>query len=632
MCAGDTKHIKLKRKVEADQYRTGTPKKSKTEDICYADEQLNPDLGLEKVGFNSRKVLPTKTSGNDMRKYDEYCLSEDVQDKLLVPTKKGDQAVVSSGGGSLDVKNSSKHDGSLKKRKLKDWVDKEKRCSSFTLQDDKHSGGEGNTSGFREEKKYAILNTESKSVTAGDDKLNKGRKRQAEVQVVDKALQPNKRRKNIASHQVLDGSNPLGKDFGSGQLSLVATSSSSKVSGSHKAKTNHKDVIGSPVESVTSSPLRTSNLDKRIMAVGDISRKDDATKCGLSTIGFRRSVDNSEGRLSVKHKEDRIPCNFNPASHKLSSMDYWVKDAKDKARVQAKTSSEVPNDHLLEIGVPVENGNFANGMHHEEKVNKNKQESERSWQKSGKVTLLHGKEKERRSGSQVDTDNIKVSALENGYSKNGGRFDLAVEPNYHASGPETRNDAKYISPKSRREVDNITQKNALRHGSSETGKQNELKQKHLENSVLKIDAQCSTDSKTISQQNLTQDFEEENNANHVCTEPGDGKSKILSSAVGEVKRETLYGGPRTALGYQKGDMSNEHPVHVPGNGDVAKLMRKSVDVSSSVGVNHSSGIFHPDQRLSVSSPVRSNSSQTAAFNTLEEATKIKDRADRFKVT
>lgn len=633
--------------MDADQYRSGTPKKLKTEDACYDEKQLKAGKGLKKVGLNSRNGLPSKASGMDMRKYDEYCLPEDEQDKLLVPVKKvGDQAQVLSGGGSFNVKNNSKNVHSVKKRKLKDWLDNEKHNGSFSLQGDKQCGKEHNASGFPKEKKSRILNIEAKSVTEVDDKLNKGGMRQvclsgrkdqmpvgSEVKFVDKAQKPRKHRKNTASHQSLDGIDPLGKDLGSRQLPLAATSSSSKVSGSHRAKTYLEDVRGSPVESVTSSPLRTSNLNKHILSVGNISGKDGASKGGLSSIGSRKSADNREGKVSVKLKEDRISYNLHPASHSFSSMQYRVEDAKDKVRVQAKTSSEVKNDHLLEVegGVPVEqHGNCANDLHYEEKVNKNNQESDLSWQKSGMVTSLHSKEKDWRSGSQVGIDKTKLSALENGYSKNGGRHVSAVDPCYHASGPETRNDAKCSSPKSKREIDSISQKNALRNGSVETGKQTELKQKDFENSVLKVDARCSTDKKTTSQQNLIQDFEEGNKANHVYPESRDGNSKVLTTSVGEVERATLYVGSKTAPGFQKGDVTNEHPVHVSGNGDVAKLMRKSVDVSSNVGVKYNPENF-PDQQPTVLSPVQTNSSQTA-FNTLEEATKLKDRADHYKVT
>ncbi|RDX82563.1 hypothetical protein CR513_36627, partial [Mucuna pruriens] len=638
---GDRKHVNMKRKMDADQYKSGTPKKSKTGNVCYADKQLNPGTGLEKVALYSRNGLPIKASGKDMRKYDEYCLSEDVQEKLPVAVKKeGNQGQVSSGGGSLDVINGSKSDGLMKKRKLKDRLDDEKHNNSYSLHGEKQYSEGGNASELRKEKKYTILNKEAKSVTEGDDKLSKGGMRQVclsgnrdqmvggtEVRFVDKGNQPRKHRKNIASLHASDGTDQLGKDLGSGSLSMAATSSSSKVSGSRIVKANYGDVVGSPVESVTSSPLRASNLGKKILAVGDTSLKDDATKGCLSSVGSRRSVDNRVGKLSVKLKQDRISHDLHPVSNKLSSIEYQVEDAKDRVRVQAKTSSELKNNHLLEGDVHVEQpGYCANGICHEEKVNKGNQESELSWQKSGKVTSLHVKEKGRKSGSQM-----KISVSETGYSKNNGRCDSAVDPINHASGAETKNDAKYSSPKSKSEIDSISQRSALRHGPNETGKQTEIKQRDFENSVLKMDAQCSSDRKTIPRQTLTQDFEEENKANHVSTESRVGKSKVLSSAVGEVKRETLNVGSRTVPQYQKGGMSNEHPVHVSGNGDLAMSVRNHADTSKHAGVDCSSGSFGPDQQqqLTMSSPLRTNSNQTA-IDTLEEATKLKDRADNYK--
>ena len=45
---------------------------------------------------------------------------------------------------------------------------------------------------------------------------------------------------------------------------MAATSSSSKVSGSHKTKAKNEEAKGSPVESVSSSPMRILKLDKYI--------------------------------------------------------------------------------------------------------------------------------------------------------------------------------------------------------------------------------------------------------------------------------------------------------------------------------------------------------------------------------
>ena len=191
--------------MESDQYKSGAPRKSKTEDVYYADKQLNPGMDFEKVDLNSRNGLPTKASGKDMWKYDEYCLSEDIQGKLVVPVKKGDQAQFLSDDGSLDVTNNSKKDGSIKKRKLKNWIDNEKH-DAFSLQGDMRCDEEGSASGFRKEKNYKVLNSEGKSVIEGDDKLNReggvrrvflsdSRDQMAvgtEVKSVDKAQPPRK--------------------------------------------------------------------------------------------------------------------------------------------------------------------------------------------------------------------------------------------------------------------------------------------------------------------------------------------------------------------------------------------------------------------------------------------------------
>lgn len=47
--------------MDANQSSLGTPKESKTEHVPYADKQLNPGMGLEKVVLNARGSLPKKS-------------------------------------------------------------------------------------------------------------------------------------------------------------------------------------------------------------------------------------------------------------------------------------------------------------------------------------------------------------------------------------------------------------------------------------------------------------------------------------------------------------------------------------------------------------------------------------------
>ncbi|KAI4345443.1 hypothetical protein L6164_012567 [Bauhinia variegata] len=625
---GNRKLIKLKRKIDTDQHSSGTTKKSKTEDLCYASEQLD----LEKVGLNSRNGLPMMASGKDMRKYDEYCLSEDGKHKLVVSVKKqGENAQFLSDGGSLEVTNNSKGGDSYKKRKLKDWKDSIKHNVTCFLQDGKPYE-ENIVSGFRKEKKYKVLNAEAKSVIELNDNLNsEGRVNQVcfsssrdhlavgtEVRSVDKAQQRRKQSEKVAFQQVSDSIDPLGRD-GCRQLSLAATSSSSKVSGSHKARTNFEDVKGSPVESVTSSPVRTSNLDRLQLVGRDTQGKDTAARGGLSLMGSKRSMDNKEAKQPIKTRK-RVSYDLHSETHKFSSIESLIGDAKDKAKVLATTSSKVRNDDLLNGGVggAEQHNHYANVPYHVDKVSKKNQETSLSRQKSDEVMSLWGNE-ERRSDSEFDKGKMKVSALENGYSKNGRRYKSASELSHHVSGHETRNDSKNNSPNN-----STAKRNSVRHSSNGNGKKTELKQEDTENSVLKVDP-CSTNRKILNEQNLIQGLEEKNKADPACTESIDGKSKVLSSLEGKEKRGKIFVDSKTALRSLKGDMS----LHASGNGDITKIIESTVDACGKDDSNPCSGNFGSDRQLTVSSPVIASSSQTA-FDTLKEAGKLKDRAKSYK--
>ncbi|KAF7813665.1 uncharacterized protein G2W53_034641 [Senna tora] len=584
---GDTLHIKLKRKMEADPYRSGTPKKSKTEDVYYTDSKLNPDMDLNKMGLNSRK--PMKASGKDMRKYDEYCLSEEVEGKVVVPVRKlRDNAQVLSDGVPLGATNSSKKDVLMKKRKLKDWMDNKNHNLAMPLQDDIQYGEEGSVRGFKKEKKYKVIKAQPNSDTEGDNDFDrKGGMSQIclsvnrdhmavdaeEVRSVEKAQQQRKHRKKITSRQTLDGSDPLGRDLSSGKLSLAVTSSCSMISGSLKARSNFEDVKFSPVESITSSPLRTSNLEKLIFTEGDTSGKDPSAKGGRFSTSSKGCLDNKVEKQSTKGKK-RVLNDCHPEWNNFSSKEYPVEDG--KAKVQAKTTYEGRNNHLPSGSVhTTEHASFANGTPHEDRTIKNNLESAFSRPESGKITSMQGEERVRRCDSEGDRDKMKVSVSENGYSKIGGRT------------------------------------------------------KNLENSVLKVDVPCRTNGNVLSQQKLIQDLKEEDNADSVCTELRDGKLKVLSSSDGQVKRETVFLSSITGPESQKGGMFNGHTVHASDNGDVAKLMKSSADASTKVGASRNSGNFTPHRPLNTSSPVRANSSLTASM-ALQEATKLKDTADQYK--
>lgn len=573
----------MKRKLEAYKYQPGTLKKPKTADIYISDTQLSPGTDLEMA------------SGKGMQRRDEYFLSEDGQDKLVGSGKKqGYHTQVLSNGGSLDQKCHSKKVSSFKKRKLEDWQKAEKLHMS--LQDDKQNG-EVSTSGSRKEKKFKVIHPEAKSFTESGYKIKRrgemnqvclsGSKNHAavgaEVGSVDKVYPQRRHTEKVASHKVLDDVDTLGRDLGSGLLSLTATSSSSKVSGSHKCRTNYADVKCSPVESVTSSPLRIPN--------------------------------DREGKLTVKLREERVSCDLHSESLRSALIGSGATDG-NKAGIQAKTSDPRDN-HLLNFDVPTvrQHGDCAN---FESRVTKCNQGSQISSEKSGKVISLKGKEENKRSASKVERSKTKVSS-ENGHLKSGGRL-----PNYDAFSQGSKINAKCSFAQSKCEV----KKNSAGHWPSEIKieKQTEPSQKDFEKSDLKVDVKLSPSNEILSQKNL-EDLKDGHKADTVCTESRDGKSKVLLSSIGEEKRETLSGS-RTSHESRKGDTCIERLIDASINDDAGRSTKIATGTSGKGGVNYSSGASGPNGQL----PVRTDSSQTAYdSDILKEASNLKDRADHFKV-
>ncbi|KAK1318921.1 hypothetical protein QJS10_CPB04g00788 [Acorus calamus] len=97
---------------------------------------------------------------------------------------------------------------------------------------------------------------------------------------------------NGVPQKIMDGMDSLRKDLGYAPSLMAATSSSSKVSGSHKSKGNFHEVKGSPVESVSSSPLRISNTDKPT-SKRNLLVKDEPTMA-FSTVGSPKRCSDNE--------------------------------------------------------------------------------------------------------------------------------------------------------------------------------------------------------------------------------------------------------------------------------------------------------------------------------------------------
>lgn len=637
-----------KSKREAEQYACGTSKKPKTENM------YNADIELGKTGLGSIACLPSKVPENDM-KYNEYCLSKDIKsrakDMLQTSARKlDDQSQVSSDGGSLDARTSNKRATSMKKRKLKDWQDDQIHVDAFqisVLDDKAHMKEESSESGFRKEKKSRVSRTDDKelSSTSGYDKSKrKGREARVvssdtknhqvdgrdENRSIDKDQQPKKLSKKIVSQQPLDGVYSLKKFLGSGQVSVAATSSSSKVSSCHKIRGNVEEGKGSPVESVSSSPMRIYNSDKVTPAVGDVSGKEDAGNGGLPSVSKSRRCGAGDANVEIARfgmsRKEKSFCDSRPKSLKFSTLDHLDVDAKHAFSVKAKPSSEVGNDHSVSCDVgTVEHGQspshpYDMERYDEDRVGKNQDAI--FLHKSGKVSSLQSKE-------NLDRGKMKVDDSVSEFSKNIQKFESEIDPNHHPYGPEIT-DAKNRLPKKcsiksvKDEKNQIIRMDYAGQGSSGSG-MIKIKRKDCD----ELDDKLGATNQNVSSQNTIQDFE----GIPLTVESRTGKPKPFSDSANKGKNETRPLGRPAVPGSERAGIVHGVPVDVSSN-VVPKIVENSGSAGNKSRVNRSLGRLSSDQQgardVSSSSPLR-NFSDLTASNTLKEAKELRDYADRLKV-
>ncbi|CBI32242.3 unnamed protein product, partial [Vitis vinifera] len=139
----------------------------------------------------------------------------------------------------------------------------------------------------------------------------------------------------------------VSKDLGSVQpsVAVAATSSSSKVSGSHKTKTNFQEVRGSPVESVSSSPLRISNPEKHTSVRRNLMGKDDSRDVGSKVqvqpvpspeFTNRHFLDAGADTLG----QIKISDSFNESQNHMPSYEEKPRDAKNKFQEKFGSKSD----------------------------------------------------------------------------------------------------------------------------------------------------------------------------------------------------------------------------------------------------------------------------------------------------
>lgn len=631
MHTGDTKNLKMKsRKDNSDQDRSRTSKKIKTEVMHFTDEDGVSDHGgpTGKIAASANSGFSTALFEKDQPRCNERSSFKDSRDDLTgglhASIKKEKHRVpVSLELGTSDTRENSK------KRKVKE---------------------EFNPDDYRKEKKLRVSKSEGKESKASRDSGRTDKKgSHAKNHQLGKDLESN------LSQRSLDGMDSLRRDLGSLQPSMAATSSSSKVSGSHKTKASFQEVKGSPVESVSSSPMRTSNPEKLTSASRDLRGKDDLPDTGLFAVGSpRRCSDAEDDDGSDRSGTARKDQTFNVAYHRSlgsSELDFQDRDfthvSDGKARAQIVPSSNIANGHLTNGGVynlgqdtPYPSKPQSSSQCHddERQTDSHPRTNESRPRKSGKGSSSRMKDKNRSFKTDFDMGKVKISD---------SLCDLQDHsPSHEVKPRDGKNQLQEKSGIKSDEAENkyVSKKDLAGKLSTESSKrESQLKLGEHDGPHIKVDSTCRPDAFSTTKQNLLQDSDGERSSKRFPSDKTDqvglisgrGKSLPLPPSGGP-QIETLNRCPRPVTGSQNGNGVDSSAVDASEGDDAFKLRKQIRKADQQNGTQHSSS-RHPTpngpkaRELDAPSPARRDSSSQAANNALKEAKDLKHLADRLKV-
>ncbi|KAF0887847.1 hypothetical protein E2562_004057 [Oryza meyeriana var. granulata] len=259
------KHSKSKNRRGIDRDEHKTSKKTRKEDRHYFDKDWKNeyDLAGDEVR-DETKALPAKAKTlKDSREQGEFSVRKEKAsryDILEKPKRINDDDVAFHEKMKEHPADIETLDLSGRKKIVKEWED-----SRLSSMDHTSKGAENEN---LKERMSKIKNSEARPGEVRDANallssavacLNN--ELAADNKFVTCKEGPSELWENQPPRQVLNLAEPARRDVAYLQSSTVATSSSSKVSSSRRNK-NSQEAKGSPVESVSSSPLKNSNIDK----------------------------------------------------------------------------------------------------------------------------------------------------------------------------------------------------------------------------------------------------------------------------------------------------------------------------------------------------------------------------------
>ncbi|KAI3460828.1 hypothetical protein Pfo_017491 [Paulownia fortunei] len=582
-------NLNIRNKSESELVGSRASKIIKSDELHFDDGNWTSDNGGAplRAGRSSTNGLSTNESRNDRCKYTNHKDSSADAEKNIVSGVNTDLHVLGTSDDGLLPSSKSDDKDSVRKRKGMENHGSHAEPLSSSGQHHQDSGGfmeEMCESDHWKKKKARVSNSGGKDTSGKASLGTKSR--------ITKDLQNGLCMNNTVVADYLRS------DIGSAQPSLAANSTSSKVSGSHKNKTSAQEVEGSPVESVSSSPLRFSNADKAISTGRNLVGKGNFHYSNSLTAVSQRSFSGGEeyggNDPTGMVKKDAI----------LTVNDHGTDVYYDCLcqRNQYACEKHSSEQHQVE-----EKGNTDQSQNSGSHLNK-----------TGKGLSSNSEEKASTSGSNLDETKIKVSDSSR---------DSVDHMHLHEEKPKSRRNKFQKKSGTPNKAEKFIYKKDTAGGTPSKGSKGQ-----------KIKFEGHDDQYIIKNQdkkyNLQQEHEDEKlpmktDQAEVC---GNGKSHSLPP-LSRVQTETVAS-LHPISGSQKENVANL-AVDAFDNGDALKkpLNQRKEDENQNglpIGLRHPTPNSHKVRDAEAPSPGRRDSSSHAANNALKEAKDLKHLADRLK--
>ncbi|XP_057483856.1 cysteine-tryptophan domain-containing zinc finger protein 7-like [Actinidia eriantha] len=642
---GETKSCKIKSKRGNDQGCFRISKKVKIDRMHGTGEDWMPDHDglVGKGGPSSSSGLSVKASEKYRHKYNDHS-AKDTKCEANSSTKgprrdPKDQVQVTGDDGCLYLEKLGDKD-IIRKRKMNENEDAHVYTASLLSghlpRDRKDFLEQSSEDIHRKEKKARVSKSERKETSA-----SKGSGGAAKKVSSTKDQQLGRELGSSLSQRSLDGTDSLRRDLRSVRSSQAATSSSSKVSGSRKTKTNMQEAKGSPVESVSSSPLRFSNPDKSTSTKRSLEGKFFFGDSGTP----RRCSDGEDDRGSNRFGTVRKDETFvnNQGSLESFVVDFQERDmghlADSEANIQIEPSPTFANRHFANDGTETL-GNDTQCLckpHSSDQHCGEERENDKQYhanvshrRKSGKGTSAGSKGKHGIFTSELDKSKIKISG-----SRNESIDHTPFEEK--SRGGKNRVREKSVVNNSDKVENNFVGKKepAGKVGNENSKRASQSKFGGIGGLDVKLDAVSSHDHK----QDMRLDRDERSSKRYLSEKTdraevsGRGKSHPLPPS-GRGQNERVTHSPYLNSGSQKENGGSSLLIDASEGGDELKAPKQIYKSENQNGnqmirSRHPTINGHKVRDAEAPSPVRRESSNQA-MNAVKEAKDLKHLADRLK--